>query len=382
MFVKRFYREAQACAKLDHPNIVRGLAVGEADGHHYFAMEFVDGRTLKAILDQDGPMPLWRALPIFIDVAKGLAHAHQRDLIHRDIKPDNILLTTDGVPKLADLGLAKETTSDRSAITESGTAMGTAYYMPPEQAKDAKRADNRSDLYALGATFYHLLTGRVPYEGDSSFEVMSKHESGILTPPKKLNPDIPERLSLIIEKMMNKKPEFRFRSAEEVVDALLQVEAPKPASARRPTGEKPRLDVPRPSADKDVTPGELWCVGVPGPTGKHTAREFDLPTLQRFIEEGRLPLDAPLRRGKDGPFKSMDRYPQLARVLRIRRAKDKDQKGRSQVYGEIYNQYDRKKAREALMRKIKTAVKWVILLGLLGAAVWAGLKYGLPLIQR
>jgi serine/threonine protein kinase len=357
------------------------LAVGEAEGHHYFAMEFVDGANLNAIIEKEGRVPLWRAVPLFIDVAKGLAHAHARDLIHRDIKPDNIMLTRDGVPKVADLGLAKETTADRSAITESGTALGTAYYMPPEQARDAKRADQRSDVYALGATFYHAVTGRVPFEGDSFVEVTSKHESDPLTPPRKLNPEVPERLSMIIEKMMGKKREYRFKSMGEVVDALEAVHVPRPRARRAPTREKPRLEPARPQPGRKRAPRQLWYAEVAGPGGKLTTREFDLPTLQRHVEAGRLPLDAPVRQGKTGVFRTMDRYPQLARALRMRRAKDRDHMGRRQPYRELYEEYDRRLARRALIRRIKAVLRWVVILGLVGAAAWAVVTYLLPLVR-
>ena len=374
-YVERFYREARACAKLDHPNVVRGLAVGEAEGHHYFAMEYVDGPSLKQVIEREGPLPPWRAVPIFAAVAKGLAHAHSRGLIHRDIKPDNIMLTRDGVPKLADLGLAKDIGSTRTGITESGTAMGTAYYMAPEQARDAKRADLRSDIYALGATLYHVLTGRVPYEGATFVEVTRRHEEGPLVPPRKLNPDIPERLSLIVEKMMSKKPEFRFKSASEVAQALDEIHLTPPRRPRRPTGELPRAEA---AVTERKPPPQLWYVGLAGPGGKPIQEAFDLPTLQRHIESGRVPLDALVRQGKSGPFRSVYRYPQLARAVDLRRARLRDSLQRHEPYREIYREYDRRLARRRLIARIKTALRWLFMLAVLGAAVWAAVRYLLP----
>ena len=381
-YVKRFYREARVSARLNHPNTVRGLAVGEADGHHYFAMEFVDGPSLRQILDRSGTLPLWRAVPMFIELAKGLAHAHAQGLVHRDIKPDNIMLTRDGVPKLADLGLAKETGGTRSAITESGTAMGTAYYMAPEQARDAKRVDARSDIYSLGATLYHVLTGRVPYEGETFVEVARKHREDPLVSPRKVNPEIPDRLALIVEQMMNKNPDHRFKSAEEVVQALEQIHVARPRPKAGPVGERPRVEMVRAASERAAPARDLWYVRLPGPGGKPEQRTFDLPMLQRYIERGRIPLDAPVRKGTTAAFGRMDRHPQLARSLRLRRARDEDHVNRGQPYREIYQAHDRRLARRVLIRRIRVLVRWVIGLGLLGVAAWAFVTYVLPLIKR
>src|SRR5262249_2236095 len=155
-------------ALLNHPNIVRNLTVGQdrATGKHYLVLEYVDGPSAHALLDRFGRLPVGDAVHVALDVARALEHAHSRNVVHRDIKPDNILITTSGVAKLSDLGLAKRT-DEASHLTGARQGFGTPYYMPYEQAMNARLADGRSDIYALGATLYHLVTGEVPFPGSS-----------------------------------------------------------------------------------------------------------------------------------------------------------------------------------------------------------------------
>src|SRR5438067_5591546 len=157
-YVDRFYREAKSGALLNHPNIVRTLGAGQdrVTGKHYLVMEFVDGPSAHALLDRFGRLPVADAVHVVLDVARALEHAQSRNIVHRDIKPDNILITRTGVAKLADLGLAKRT-DESSNLTLARQGFGTPYYMPYEQAMNARTADGRSDIYALGATLYHLL---------------------------------------------------------------------------------------------------------------------------------------------------------------------------------------------------------------------------------
>src|SRR5262245_16508581 len=218
-FVERFYREARASAKLDHPNIVRGIAVGEEKGFHYFAMEFVDGESCERILGEQGKFNVGDAVKIALDVARALEHAHAKGMVHRDIKPENILLTRDGTVKLADLGLAKETDGN-NALTQTGHGFGTPYYMPPEQARNAKNVDNRSDIYALGATLYNLLTGKLPFVGETAIEILTAKEEGQHSPARRHSSEIPELLDLVIDKMMARDPRARYQSATDLIVAL------------------------------------------------------------------------------------------------------------------------------------------------------------------
>ncbi len=165
-FIKRFEREAKIAARLSHNNIVNAIDAGEVDGHYFFVMEYVEGPTIKDYLDKHKTFDEKEALRIVLAVAEALKHAHSRGLIHRDIKPENIILTRDAV-KLADLGLARITDDEKWGLSEAGMAIGTPYYISPEQVRGQTNIDIRADIYSLGATLYHMVTGRVPYGGDS-----------------------------------------------------------------------------------------------------------------------------------------------------------------------------------------------------------------------
>ena len=166
-FIKRFEREAKIAAKLQHNNIVNAIDAGEVDGNHYFVMEYVEGATIKDELDKNKVFDEKVALKIVIAVAEAMKHAHERGLIHRDIKPENVILTKDGNVKLADLGLARLTADEKWAMSEAGMAIGTPYYISPEQVRGQVDVDIRADIYSLGATLYHMVTGRVPYPGET-----------------------------------------------------------------------------------------------------------------------------------------------------------------------------------------------------------------------
>ncbi len=186
-YIDRFYREAKSGALLNHPNIVRTLSVGQdkATLKHYLVLEFVDGPSAHALLSQLGKLTVGDAVHIALDIARALEHAHSRRIVHRDIKPDNILITRAGVCKLVDLGLAKRI-DEASHLTAARQGFGTTHYMPYEQAINAKYADGRSDIYALGATLYHLVTGTVPFPGDNHLEVIEKKNVGDFSPARSL----------------------------------------------------------------------------------------------------------------------------------------------------------------------------------------------------
>ena len=218
-FVERFIREARMSVKLDHPNIVRGVAVGEERGLHYFAMEFIDGRSLDHYLRSAGRLSVGDAVRIVADVARALEHAHSRSILHRDIKPANIMVTRDGEVKLADLGLAK-IMDDDGDLTRMGEGAGTPSYMPLEQARSAREVDHRSDIYALGATMYHLLTGQRPFPGATSYEVLRAKETGRYEPASKHSPAVTPALDLIIDRAMASDPARRYQAAGEMIEAL------------------------------------------------------------------------------------------------------------------------------------------------------------------
>ncbi|HEX8200061.1 MAG TPA: serine/threonine-protein kinase, partial [Isosphaeraceae bacterium] len=205
-YIERFRREARVAAKLSHANIVAVIDAGEADGRHYFVMEYVEGTTVQDELDQGKVYDEKAALGIVLAVARALKHAHKRGLIHRDIKPANVILTQDGNIKLADLGLARMAAEAQGTAAEAGLAAGTPYYMSPEQARGQADVDIRSDLYSLGATFYHMVTGRVPYSGATPQEVMRQHVSkkAQLVPPDHINAGLSSGVGEVVETMMAK----------------------------------------------------------------------------------------------------------------------------------------------------------------------------------
>jgi len=234
-YVERFYKEGQAAAKLNHNNIVQAIDVGEAGGHHYFVMEYVEGKTIYDDLSAGKVFSENEALEIIIQLARALAHAHAKGLIHRDVKPKNIMINSAGVVKLADMGLARAITDIKAAQTEKGKAYGTPYYIAPEQIRGEVDIDGRADIYGLGATFYHMVTGRVPFIADDPTDAMRKHLSEQLIPPDHINTSLSAGASEVIEVMMAKRKENRYDNADELLADLQAVrdgQAPMRAHTR------------------------------------------------------------------------------------------------------------------------------------------------------
>ncbi len=230
-YVARFEREARAVAKLSHPNIVGGIDVGFYQGFHYFAMELVEGRSIQEMIEE-GPLPEKRALEIALKVAEALSHAWDRGLVHRDIKPANIIITADGTVKITDLGLAKNTMEGEVSLTDTGTTLGTAYYLSPEQAKGESTIDTRTDIYSLGGTLYHMLTGSPPYHG-TPVSVMTQHVSAPVPDPKVARADLSEGTSAVVKMMMAKDRRERYRTPDDlIIDIKRLLEGRKPLLAR------------------------------------------------------------------------------------------------------------------------------------------------------
>jgi len=215
-YVQRFYKEGQAAGKLNHPNIVQAIDVGEAGGYHYFVMEYVEGKTIADDI-AEGAFPEKSAIEVIIQVTHALEHAHSHGLVHRDVKPKNIMINQQGVVKLADMGLARETTDIEAAQSEAGKAYGTPYYIAPEQIRGKIDIDGRADIYGLGATFYHMVTGQVPFTGDDSSEIMKKHLREKLVPPDHLVTSLSAGVSEVIEIMMAKPRDDRYNNIEELL---------------------------------------------------------------------------------------------------------------------------------------------------------------------
>jgi serine/threonine-protein kinase len=220
-FRERFLREARAVARLNHPNIIQGIDVGESAGVHYFAMEYIDGPTVGELLKRGGALDERRALNIVTQISRALQHAFNHGIIHRDIKPDNIMLTREGVAKLCDLGLAKLPSAEGDASgTRPGASMGTPYYIAPEQARGEQNVDTRADIYSLGASCYHMVVGEVPFPGQSAADVISKHLTEPVTPPRVKNPLVSGAVDWVVVKMMQKAREDRYQTPTELVRDL------------------------------------------------------------------------------------------------------------------------------------------------------------------
>lgn len=218
-FVRRFQVEAQAVASLSHPNIVSIYDVGQENGIPYLVMEYVEGLTLKEIIQKDGPLSPAETVNLGVQVCAALAHAHEKGIIHRDIKSHNILVTPGGRVKVTDFGLARVLSVPSATVTKSGTVMGSVHYLSPEQAR-GEETGPKSDLYSLGVVLYEAVSGHLPFEGDNPVTVALKHVQGPPPALSKDNPAIPQRLEEIIYKAMAKDPSQRFQSAREMQQAL------------------------------------------------------------------------------------------------------------------------------------------------------------------
>ncbi|MHC4885098.1 MAG: serine/threonine protein kinase, partial [Planctomycetota bacterium] len=220
-FLERFHREARVAIELDHPNIVKGFDEGEWDGYHYFVMEMVEGKSANRVLAKRGHFGELRSFHIARQVANALTYAHARGLIHRDIKPDNILLMRDGTAKLVDYGLVKMADDDTLVnLTADGQIMGTPHYISPEQARGGEEIDIRSDIYSLGATLYHMATGSTPFVGEVGAEIISLHLYGQLRDPREVQPELSAQAASVILKMMARNRDERYRDPAELQDSI------------------------------------------------------------------------------------------------------------------------------------------------------------------
>ncbi len=231
-FVERFRREAQAAANLSHPNIVPVFDWGEDDGSYFIVMEYIDGRPLSAVLRDPQPLPPRQIATIGAGVAAALAFAHRHGVVHRDVKPGNVLITPEGDVKVTDFGIARAVNTEES-LTQTGAVMGTAAYFSPEQA-EGKGVDSRSDIYSLGVVLYEMSVGKPPFTGDSPVAVASKHVRDTPVLPRAANPAVPAALEAVIMKAMAKDPDDRYRSAEELRADLLRFADGRPVEAGDP----------------------------------------------------------------------------------------------------------------------------------------------------
>lgn len=247
--ISRFRREAQAAAKLDHENIARVFYCGEDQKLHFIAFEYVEGENLRSILEKRGRLEVGEAVRYILQIATALEHAAARGVVHRDVKPSNIIITPTGRAKLVDMGLARNVEPQTNQLTQSGMTLGTFDYISPEQALEPREADARSDIYSLGCTFYHMVTGQPPVPEGTAAKKLHHHQHVPPLDPRQLNPDIPDEVALIIGKMMMKNPKDRYQRPVQLVQHLMQVAQKVGAGADVPEGalfiDAPLLSEPR-----------------------------------------------------------------------------------------------------------------------------------------
>ena len=222
-FIESFRRESQAAASLSHPNIVNIFDVGQEGNIHYIVMELVEGRTLSDLIHEEGPLPYPRAIELAKQIAAALSVAHKNQIIHRDVKPHNVLITAGGTAKITDFGIAKAVNSSTIVDTTGGGIMGSVHYFSPEQARGGY-VDEKSDIYSLGIVMYEMLTGRVPFDGDNPVNIALMHINSEMVPPSKLVSGIPPALERIVLKCTDKYQTNRFASADDLIKALDNLE--------------------------------------------------------------------------------------------------------------------------------------------------------------
>jgi len=256
--ILRFQQEARAAAKLDHENIARVFFCGEDQGLHFISFEFVEGENLRTHIKSHGRLPVPDAVNYLVQIASGLAHAAERGVVHRDIKPSNIIITPNGKAKLVDMGLARSVEPHADlALTQSGVTLGSFDYISPEQAMEPREADTRSDIYSLGCTFYHALTGQASVPDGTAAKKLHHHQNVEPINPRQLNPDIPPELAGILARMMAKDPKDRYQRPEDLVQHLLHQGRKLGASLEAPSGVS-LIASPAPIQPRN------WIAGIAG----------------------------------------------------------------------------------------------------------------------
>jgi serine/threonine protein kinase len=374
--LERFYREGRVLGQLDHPNIVRGYAIGEHEGLHYCAMEFVDGQSLQSWMNRLCRIGVADVLHIALACARALEYAHGLGLIHRDIKPDNVLITTDGVVKLADLGMVKQLDEDLS-LTQTGHGVGTPWYMPLEQARNAKETDARSDIYALGCTLYHALTGRPPFSSLTMVDLIREKQVGTFPPARQFNAEVPERLDLVLAKMAAKHARHRYPNCTELIQDLEALglasaaltflsasEAEPPAEAA--TGEA-AMRTPFPTRQDQ---GDEWEVRYKKPNGVVVQRRLTSAEILRRLEAGEISPKARASRSAQEGFRALGTYREFAQaVLGQASRSGADQK--TQRYRSLYKKIEEQERQREEEKKGSEPGNYVYWMGL-------ALKFGLP----
>jgi len=411
-YVQRFMREVNAMKKLDHPHVLRCLDNGEQKPYHYLVIEFIEGGSVEDQLKKSGRFELGDALHLILKTAEGLQHAHEKSMIHRDVKPDNILLTKDGIVKIADLGLAKDT-EDSTSLTKTGTGAGTPIYMAPEQARDVKHVDARTDIYALGVMLYVFLTGQPPFNGATLVEVISAKEKGVYDPIRKHNPDVPPKIDLIVSKMMAKDVKYRYSTCAEVIEALeplglanetlsfihaveqpTEMEAtPMPAPtqlANKANAAKTKAasmgrDTDEPVEEKTEIPEsdpDIWFMQLKTKTGKDIIKKVTTDQIRTMIKAGHINAQTQVSKSEKTGFRSAGAFSEFQSQFKARETTTKaTAKGQSneQKYKDLLAAEDRRKRWGWLSRAFKGGMRFVVgmlviitVVGGVGFALWYG----------
>lgn len=425
-FVKRFYREARLMAKIDHPHVVRAFAVDEAAGIYYVAMEFIDGRSLHDWMKKIGRLSIPDALHIALRCAEAMEYAHESNIIHRDLKPDNVLITKSGIVKVADFGLAKVLDDDLS-MTQSGTGLGTPYYMPPEQARNAKYVDGRSDIYALGGMLYHCVTGTHAFQGDSTLELITAKEKGVFKAARRVNPEVPERLNLIIDKTLAKDPRHRYQTCTELIADLesLQMDAdvlsfidtsslPPSATARasrhssrsqrlssRGSGESDsarRAKPARPaeqhqshsskqsrpaSSDREtVSTGQWWYLQYRNKSGKKIVAKLRTAQIQQQLKAGKISTRSRVKANSEDDYSPLAAFPEFENLVK-RRLIEKQAVKKKEHYNKMYDRIDRQdrwyrrlKGVRRFAETVQASAGFLVYLAIIGLVIWGLVAYG------
>ncbi|MFO0809685.1 MAG: serine/threonine-protein kinase [Gemmataceae bacterium] len=334
----RFLREARLGQSLQHQHLVRTLGAERdpATGRHFLVLEYVDGPSGQFLIDRTGPLAVRDAVRIVLDAAYALEFLHARRLVHRDIKPGNILITTSGVAKLADLGLAKDL-DESSDLTALHQGFGTSWYMPYEQVLNARFVDGRSDVFALGATLYHLLTGHVPFPGPNHAAVVAAKQRGAFVPAASLNPAVPPDLDAILARMLARDPRGRFQTASELVavleraqladrlpsfvDVELAMKDPAARARLEGNGQPTSPDVnttapPPPQIGEEVrsaapVAAEVWHLRFRDERGEWVARKATTNQVLHGLRAGFWPAGLEAARGTHRHYRSIEVYPEF-----------------------------------------------------------------------
>lgn len=410
-FVERFEREAKSMGKFIHPNAVQVFAYGVTNNQHYLAIEFIDGQSMQNWMDQLGKLVIGDAIHVLLRCSDALRVAHQdHNVIHRDIKPDNVLVTKKGIVKVADFGLAKaigEGDEDDMSLTQSGTGLGTPLYMAPEQARDAKSADKRTDIYALGIMLYYFVTGKLPFGGDTVVKLIMAKEAGKYESARKLNREVPEKLEMIIDKMIQKDKQHRYANCDDLIhdlDALrlensaLSFLGGDATSARRTvsTGGSGSVKanmtgVLKTSADIALEKTEeaaakdkgIWYVKHTNQKGQTVITKMQAAQIQQMVKAELLDLRATAKRGEKGEFLPLAQYDEFQEFMKKRLAKQSAQArgvNMKEMYAKIEKDQKRRKIFRWIHDKVESAlggVGFILYLAVI-AAVLYGVYWGFP----